>query len=205
MDLGLSSPQIEESERGFSYRREGPLDMRFDPTSDAPTAAQLLLTTPRRELSMWLRELGDEPFADEVAQAIKANLPIDSTTKLARVVLEAYGRRPSKTHPARRVFQVLRILVNNELNGLEEGLCAAIELLEPEGRLVVLSYHSGEDRRVKATLKEASRAGLCTTLTRRPLRASWQEIVANQRARSAKLRAAEKSAAETHSVDRFGS
>jgi 16S rRNA (cytosine1402-N4)-methyltransferase len=195
LDLGLSSLQIEDDARGFSYRREGPLDMRFDPTDDArPTAAQLLLTTPRRELARQLRELGDEEHADDIAAAIKASLPIETTTQLAKIVKDAYGQRFAKVHPARRVFQVLRILVNDEIEALDEGLRGAIDLLEPGGRVAVISFHSGEDRRVKATLKELARAGTVELLTRRPVRPAFDERVENQRARSAKLRAAEKRA-----------
>src|SRR5262249_5934289 len=128
----------------------------------------------------------------EVAAAIKASLPIETTTRLADVVRRAYGLRQTKVHPARRVFQVLRILVNDEIDAIEEGLRGAIELLEPGGRVAVLSHHSGEDRRVKGVLKELARAGTVASLTRRPLRPKDAERFSNPRARSAKLRAAEK-------------
>jgi 16S rRNA (cytosine1402-N4)-methyltransferase len=191
LDLGLSSPQIEEPARGFSYRREGPLDMRFDPTSGM-TAAQLLLATPTRELVPKLRELGDEPLAEEIVKLVKRRLPVETTTQLAAIVLEAYGGRFSRVHPARRTFQALRILVNDELEALVQGVKDSIELLEPEGRLVALSYHSGEDRLVKRTLRDLSRQGTIELLLRRPGRPTEKERWANQRARSAKLRAARK-------------
>lgn len=191
LDLGLSSPQIEEPSRGFSYRREGPLDMRFDPTRGM-TAAQLLLAMPTRELVPKLRELGDEPHAEEIVKLIKRRLPVETTTQLASIVLEAYGGRFSRVHPARRTFQALRILVNEELETLVEGMKASIDLLEPDGRIVALSYHSGEDRLVKGVLRDLSRAGDVELLTRRPERPTEKERWSNQRARSAKLRAARK-------------
>jgi 16S rRNA (cytosine1402-N4)-methyltransferase len=189
LDLGLSSPQIEETSRGFSYRREGPLDMRFDPTSGL-TAAQLLLALPSRELAAKIRELGDEPLAPEIVALIKRRLPVETTTQLAAIVREAYGGHYSRVHPARRTFQALRILVNDELAALVEGMTAAIELLEPGGTIVALSYHSGEDRLVKSVLRDASRRGELDLLTRRPERPKDAERWRNQRARSAKLRAA---------------
>lgn len=191
MDLGVSSPQIDEAERGFSYRREGPLDMRFDPTRGA-TAAELLCSLPSRELAERLEALGDEPLAGEIVKVIKRNLPVETTTRLAELVLEAYGDAPSRVHPARRTFQALRILVNDELGAIEEGLSAAIERLAPGGRVAALTYHSGEDRVVKALLRERARQGALRVLTRRPLRPSEAEGMANQRARSAKLRVAER-------------
>jgi 16S rRNA (cytosine1402-N4)-methyltransferase len=192
LDLGLSSPQIDEASRGFSYRKLGPLDMRFDPTSDGPTAGQLLYMLPKRELAEKLRELGDEPYADDIAAAIKSSLPIETTFELANIVKKAYGVRFAKVHPARRVFQVLRILVNDEIEALDAGVRGAIDLLAPGGRICAISFHSGEDRRVKAILKENVRAGVLESLTRRPIRPRFDERVDNQRARSAKLRAAEK-------------
>jgi 16S rRNA (cytosine1402-N4)-methyltransferase len=191
LDLGLSSPQIEEDSRGFSYRREGPLDMRFDPTQGL-SAAQMLLALPSKELARALREYGDEPKADDIVKLVKRRLPVETTTQLARIVVEAYGDTFSKTHPARRTFQALRILVNDEIAAIDSGLRAAIDLLEPGGRVVVLSYHSGEDRRVKAVLRESVRAGTLKSLTRRPELPKPEERFANQRARSAKLRSAEK-------------
>ena len=191
MDLGVSSPQIDEAGRGFSYRQEGPLDMRFDPTQ-GPTAAELLCSLPSRELAARIEELGDEPLAGEIVRLIKRHLPVETTTRLAELVLEAYGDRPSRVHPARRTFQALRILVNDELGAIEEGLLGALDRLAPGGRLVALTYHSGEDRVVKGILRQAARQGRVRDLTRRPLRPDEAEALANQRARSAKLRAVER-------------
>lgn len=191
MDLGLSSPQIEEAARGFSYRREGPLDMRFDPTT-GPTAAELLMALPSAELAERIEALGDEPLAGEIVRQIKRRLPVETTTQLAAIVLEVYGSRPSRVHPARRTFQALRMLVNDELAAVEEGLWDAVELLAPGGRVAVISFHSGEDRVVKETLRQAARRGLLRVLTRRPIRPAEAECLANPRARSAKLRGGER-------------
>jgi 16S rRNA (cytosine1402-N4)-methyltransferase len=191
LDLGVSSPQLDEAARGFSYRREGPLDMRFDPTQGM-TASDLLHVLPSSELAARIEELGDEPLAPEIVRLIKRRLPVETTTQLAAIVLEAYGARPSRVHPARRTFQALRILVNDELNAVDEGLTYAIELLAPGGRVAALSFHSGEDRVVKAVLRGAARRGLVRVLTRRPVRPREAEWLVNPRARSAKLRAAER-------------
>jgi 16S rRNA (cytosine1402-N4)-methyltransferase len=191
LDLGLSSPQIEEPGRGFSYRREGPLDMRFDPTRGM-TAAQLLLALPSRELAAKIGELGDEPLADEIVKLVKRRLPVETTTQLAAIVVEAYGRRYSRVHPARRTFQALRIMVNEEIETLIDGLEASIDLLVPGGRVAILSYHSGEDRPVKQVLRGAAQAGRIRLLARRPARPTEKERWTNQRARSAKMRSAEK-------------
>jgi 16S rRNA (cytosine1402-N4)-methyltransferase len=165
--------------------------MRFDPTRGM-TAAQLLLALPTKELAARIRELGDEPHAEDIVKLVKRRLPVETTYQLANIVKEAYGVRFSKVHPARRTFQALRIMVNEELDAIREGLASAIELLEPGGTIVALSYHSGEDRLVKALLKDASAAGVLERLTRRPERPSEGERRKNQRARSAKLRASRK-------------
>lgn len=191
MDLGLSSPQVDEASRGFSYRQDGPLDMRFDPTQ-GPTANDLLHMLPTSKLAEEIERLGDEPLAPQIARLIKRNLPVDTTHKLARLVLEAYGKTPSRVHPARRTFQALRILVNDELGAVEAGLEGALELLVPGGRVAVLSYHSGEDRPVKALMKAWARGGRAELLTRRPVRPTDREAFSNPRARSAKLRGAQR-------------
>lgn len=191
LDLGVSSPQIDDAARGFSYRREGPLDMRFDQTQGM-TASQLLLAMPTRELVPKLRDLGDEPHAEEIVKLIKRRLPVETTKQLAAIVVEAYGGGFSRVHPARRTFQALRILVNQELETLVEGLKSSIELLEPGGTIVAISFHSGEDRLVKSVLRDASRNDEVELLSRRPQRPGDAERRANQRARSAKLRAARK-------------
>ncbi len=191
MDLGLSSPQIEEAARGFSYRREGPLDMRFDPTTGL-SAAELLMALPSSELAGRIEALGDEPLAAEIVRLIKRRLPVETTTQLAAIVLEAYGSQFSRVHPARRTFQALRMLVNDELAAIEEGLWDGIELLVPGGRVAVISFHSGEDRVVKEVLRQAARRGMLRGRTRRPLRPTEAECQQNQRARSAKLRGGER-------------
>lgn len=191
MDLGLSSPQIEQASRGFSYRREGPLDMRFDPTQGM-TASDLLHALPSSELAEKITVLGDEPHAMDIVRLIKRRLPVETTTQLAAIVLEAYGRRHSRVHPARRIFQALRMMVNDEVAAIEEGVWDSIELLAPGGRLGVISFHSGEDRAVKDVMRNGARRGLLKIVTRRPARPSERECFQNQRARSAKLRVGER-------------
>lgn len=191
MDFGLSSPQVDEAARGFSYRHDGPLDMRFDPTQGM-TAADLLHSLPTVELARLLELHGDEPLAYEIAKKIKRHLPVTTTKQLAGLVLEAYGKTPSRVHPARRTFQALRILVNDEITAVEEAVEAAIDLLVPGGRLVTLTYHSGEDRPVKQLMRIAARANKAKLLTRRPGRPTETEAFYNPRARSAKLRAVER-------------
>lgn len=194
MDLGLSSPQIEQASRGFSYRREGPLDMRFDPTQGM-TASDLLHALPSAELAEKIAVLGDEPHAMDIVRLIKRRLPVETTTQLAAIVLEAYGRRQSRVHPARRIFQALRMMVNDEVAAIEEGVWDSIELLAPGGRLGVISFHSGEDRAVKDVMRNGARRGLLKIVTRRPARPGERECFQNQRARSAKLRVGERTSA----------
>jgi 16S rRNA (cytosine1402-N4)-methyltransferase len=192
-DLGLSSWQLEESGRGFSYRaEEEPLDMRMDP-SFPRTAADVLNTYSEAGLRRVFAELGEEPRAAALARAIVRRRPLRTTSDLVAAVLSTYplGRRRGK-HPARRIFQALRMEVNQELPALRESLPQALELLVPGGRLVVIAYHSLEDRVVKGFLREAARAGSLALLSRKPLRPSPEEIGANPRARSARLRAAER-------------
>ena len=207
-DLGVSSPQLEDPARGFSFSREGPLDMRMDPTR-GETAAEWLARVPEDELARVLREYGEEPRARAVAAAIvraREAAPITTTTALADVVARAAGRGKPKLHPATRVFQAIRIAVNRELDALETALAQAEALLAPGGRLVVISFHSLEDRIVKRHFARASRgdpryAGLPNvppaarpTLKRigRLIRPTPEEIARNPRARSARLRVAEK-------------
>ncbi len=215
LDLGVSSLHLERAERGFSFQREGPLDMRMD-RRRAVTAADLVNTLSERELADLLFRYGEEPAARRIARAIvraREVQPIRTTTELARIVARAVGaRRTRRTHPATRTFQALRIAVNEELVGLEEFLDRAIARLAPGGRLVVISFHSLEDRMVKRRLRfhagecdcAARRAvisgesGACpfcgaarriTVLTRRAIRPSEAEVRENPRARSARLRA----------------
>ncbi|MEA3396825.1 MAG: 16S rRNA (cytosine(1402)-N(4))-methyltransferase RsmH [Chloroflexota bacterium] len=207
-DLGFSSLQIAAAERGFAFRLAGPLDMRFDPTAAGPTAADLLNTLPEAELADLLWRYGEEPRSRRIAQAIVAARPLESTGELAEVVAAAVGYpRGRRIHPATRVFQALRIAVNRELESLEAVLPQAVEVLRPGGRLAVITFHSLEDRIVKRFFRQEARgcicppeAPICTCghqptlrlVNRKPLRPSAEELAANPRSRSAKLRVAEK-------------
>jgi 16S rRNA (cytosine1402-N4)-methyltransferase len=206
-DLGVSSHQLDEARRGFSYRAAGPLDMRMDPDA-ALAAADVVNGLSRTELAGILRRYGEERFSGRIADAIVAARPIEDTIRLAEVVASAVpapARR--RGHPARKSFQAIRIYVNDELEALRIGLDATIALLRPEGRIVVISYHSLEDRIVKQRFASGSVGCTCPpdmpvcgcgtvvelrVLTRRPLRPTEDEVTANPRARSARLRAAER-------------
>ena len=207
-DLGVSSPQFDRAERGFSYRLEGPLDMRMDQRGPS-TAWNVVNDREEQDLVRILREYGEERYATRIARAIVAARPINTTTELAAVVRDAIPApaRRRGGHPAKRTFQALRIEVNDELAVLPHALDQAIDVLAPGGRCVVLSYHSGEDRIVKARFRNAATGGcICppglpcqcgaTPLVRelRPLkrRPAVQEIESNPRADSAVLRAVEK-------------
>ena len=191
-DLGLSSMQLDASGRGFSFRTDEPLDMRFDPSSDASTAAELLNTLSDTELERVLREYGEEPRARRVARAIVRRRPLERTGQLVNAVTAALGPARGRIHPATRTFQALRIAVNQELAALEAGLDAAIELLKPSGRVAVISFHSLEDRIVKWRMRGWAEKGLARVLTRKPRLPTAEEASANPRARSAKLRVAER-------------
>jgi len=189
-DLGVSSMQLDRSERGFSYRQDGPLDMRMG--DDGPTAADLVNELPEKELADLIFEYGQEPKSRRIAAAIvraRSRAPVDGTDELAGIVVSAVGRRPGGPHPARRTFQALRIAVNREIEELAASLPQAVDLLAPGGRVVVIAYHSLEDRVVKTTFSEDERLAI---LTKKPLQPPEAEVVANPRARSAKLRAAER-------------
>ena len=189
-DLGVSSMHIDRAERGFSYRDDGPLDMRMaGAADDEPTAADLVNSLPESELADLIYELGGERRSRRIARAIVRRRPITSTDQLAGVIVGAVGRRPGGPHPARRTFQALRIAVNREIEGLAASLPQAVGLLAPGGRVVVISYHSLEDRVVKTTFRDDERL---TVLTKKPLRPSEDEVARNPRARSAVLRAAER-------------
>jgi 16S rRNA (cytosine1402-N4)-methyltransferase len=216
-DLGVSSLQLDEPERGFSYRVDAPLDMRMDRTGGI-TAAEVLATYPRSELTRVLRVYGEERFASRIARFIddaRRRAPIRTTGELVEIVKTAIPAAARRTgpHPARRAFQALRIEVNGELSALSDSLPQAIDLLAPGGRLVVLSYHSLEDRIVKRTFVAAATGReqgfpplappvpasipepptpRIAILTRRPETPGVDEVTANPRAESAKLRAAEK-------------
>ena len=186
-DLGVSSMQMDQSARGFGYRVDGPLDMRMGP--DGPSAADLVNGLPEGELADVIFQYGEERRSRRVAHAIVRNRPIVTTDQLARVVAGALGRRPGGPHPARRTFQALRIAVNRELEELAASLPRAVDLLAPGGRVVVIAYHSLEDRIVKFGLREDPRLSI---LTKKPQRATEEEVARNPRARSAVLRAAER-------------
>jgi 16S rRNA (cytosine1402-N4)-methyltransferase len=209
-DLGVSSMQVDEAERGFSFRRDGPLDMRMG--DSGPTAADLVAAASERDLAFIIKSLGEEHHARAIARAIvaaRAVAPIRTTLGLAAVVERVVWPRPGAIHPATRTFQALRIFLNEELTELAAALRAAEAVLKPGGRLVVVSFHSLEDRIVKTFLVERGRrsagsrhlpelvrpAPAFRLLTGRPLTADTAEIDANPRARSAKLRAAERTQA----------
>ena len=192
-DLGVSAMQLERSERGFSYRQDGPLDMRMGGRGEEGTesAMELVNSGTEEELARVLFDYGEERRARRVAAAIaraRARSPIRTTDELARVVAGAVGRRRGGPHPARRTFQALRIAVNRELEELADSLPRAVGLLTPGGRVVAIAYHSLEDRIVKRFFVDEPRL---MVLTKKPLRPSPEEVARNPRARSARLRAAE--------------
>lgn len=201
LDLGLSSMQLSAPGRGFSFREDGPLDMRFDP-SGTITASGLVNELKERELVDLLRQYGQERQARRIARAIVESRPLHSTVQLATLIDEVVGRR-ERIHPATRTFQALRIAVNNELSALSEALPQALDLLVAGGRLVVISFHSLEDRIVKRFLQHEARDCICPPdvptcvcghsarvriITRHPVRPSEEEVASNPRSRSARLR-----------------
>jgi 16S rRNA (cytosine1402-N4)-methyltransferase len=197
-DLGFSSMQVDDPARGFSYRREGPLDMRLD-RSRGRTAAQILATIEEDELARHLRELADEPFADKIARAVVRSraTPPATTTELATLIRNATGQtdwqlhpRDSvwKIHPAARTFQALRILVNRELANLESLLRVLPSILKPGAAAAIISFHSGEDRIVKAAFRDGLHRGDYSEVSDEPIRATGTERFSNPRSRSAKLR-----------------
>ncbi|HYH93555.1 MAG TPA: 16S rRNA (cytosine(1402)-N(4))-methyltransferase RsmH [Candidatus Saccharimonadales bacterium] len=214
-DLGLSSYQLADTDRGFGFRAGGPLDMRFDTSRGVP-ASDLLATLDAAELTALFGRYGEEPKSGRIARAIvdaRRTAPVATAEELAALVERVAPpnpRQPRRTHPATRVFQALRIAVNEELEALQTGLAAAIDLLRPGGRLVVLSYHSLEDRIVKRFFAAERRGCVCPPelpvcvcgqnprlrlVTRPSITPTPEEIAANPRARSARLRAAERLAA----------
>jgi 16S rRNA (cytosine1402-N4)-methyltransferase len=192
-DLGVSSPHLDTASRGFSLRLDGPLDMRMDQRQSL-TAKEIVNTYSEEQLADIFHTYGEEPKARRIAQAIVEHRPINSTHELASIVAQAW-KGPSKVHPATRVFQALRIAVNSELELLREAIPVWIDLLAPGGRIVIISFHSLEDRLVKQGLTEEAGNRYDATLrmlTRQPVMGTTEEIVFNPRARSAKLRAAVK-------------
>jgi 16S rRNA (cytosine1402-N4)-methyltransferase len=207
MDLGLSSRQLSDPERGFSFSLDGPLDMRMDP-SQARTAADLVNHLPQAELADLLWRYGEERYSRRIARAIVAARPVTTTKQLADLVERTVSRR-EKIHPATRTFQALRIAVNDELEALSQALVQARNLLQSRGRLAVIAFHSLEDRLVKRFYQQESRDCLCPpevpicvcehratlrVLTSKPVRPTAEEIARNPRSRSARLRIAERHA-----------
>jgi 16S rRNA (cytosine1402-N4)-methyltransferase len=206
IDLGVSSMQIDSPERGFSFLKDGPLDMRFDPTQPT-SAADLVNTLSEEDLADIFFLYGEERFSRRIARAIIANRPFHTTLELAGLIEKTVRRSSGKIHPATRSFQALRIAVNGELQSLENFLPQAVTALKPGGRLAVISFHSLEDRIVKQFFRKESSDCICPPdqlvctcghkasiieITRHPLTADEEEIAANPRARSARLRVAEK-------------
>jgi 16S rRNA (cytosine1402-N4)-methyltransferase len=208
LDLGVSSPQLDEADRGFSFRDPGPLDMRMD-TDAGLSANEIVNNYALADLEAVIRDLGEERFARRVARSIVNRRPVHSTTELADIIKEAIPAATRRTgpHPARRTFQALRIETNAELTELEAVLPASLEACEPGGRIAAISYHSLEDRRVKRFFVAEARGCVCPPelpicacgaearlrlVTRRPVTPSEEEIERNPRARAAKLRVAER-------------
>ena len=217
LDLGVSSMQLDSAERGFSFRLDGPLDMRME--QHGPSAADVVAAASERTLADIIFTLGEERHSRAVARAIvraRAETPIRTTGQLADIVARVVRTRPADIHPATRTFQALRLFVNDELGELARGLMAGERILKPGGRLVVVSFHSLEDRMVKTFLaaragtragsrhlpQVAARPASFTILTKRPVGPDEAEIAINPRARSAKLRAAERTSAPADSTDR---
>jgi 16S rRNA (cytosine1402-N4)-methyltransferase len=193
-DIGVSSLQLDDAARGFSFQAEGPLDMRMDPTSER-TAEQVVNHLDERQLADMIYEFGEERRSRRIARAICRSRPIRSTAQLADVISAAarpMNQAERRIHPATRTFQALRIFVNRELDDLKALLEAAPRILKPGGRVVVISFHSLEDRVVKDAFREGTQEGYFSVLTKKPVTATEEESDRNPRARSAKLRAAEK-------------
>jgi 16S rRNA (cytosine1402-N4)-methyltransferase len=189
-DFGVSSLHFDEGRRGFSFQADGPLDMRMD-TRTGPTAEEVVNEMEERELANLIYEYGEERRSRTVARAIVRGRPVTSTGQLARIVASAVP--PMKyIHPATRTFQALRIFVNQELDEIRALLEAAPKLLKPSARLVVISFHSLEDRIAKDSIREGAQQGIWKILTRKPVTAGEEEMDRNPRSRSAKLRAAER-------------
>ena len=192
-DLGVSSMQIDNPQRGFTFKQDGPLDLRLDPTSGV-TAAQRLLELSQDELAAMLEENSDEPYADEIAQAICRNLPIDTTRQLYTVIENALSFLPQKSRKqevrksCQRTFQALRIDVNSEFEVLYAFLEKLPGVLNPGARVAILTFHSGEDRLVKKAFKEGLREGLYSSISDGVIRPSAEECFRNSRAHSTKLR-----------------
>ncbi len=207
LDLGLSSMHVDDAARGFAFRQDGPLDMRFDPEARQPNAADLINTLEADELAAIFFKYGEEHESRRIAQAIVAARPLHTTRQLAQIIEKAHRGPRDRVHPATRVFQALRIVVNDELGALERVLPEAVGLLRPGGRLAIISFHSLEDRIVKQYFRDEAtdclcppRQPVCTCghrarlrlITRKPISPDEAEVEANPRSRSAKLRIVER-------------
>ncbi len=191
-DLGVSSLQLGDPARGFSFQADGPLDMRMNPMS-GDSAEQVVNHIDERELADVIYEFGEERRSRRIARAIVRSRPISTTKQLVDVIsAAARSMKHERIHPATRTFQALRIFVNRELDDLKALLVAAPRVLKPGGRLVVISFHSLEDRIVKDAMREGAKDGIYTLLVKKPLTATEEEIESNPRSRSAKMRVAEK-------------
>lgn len=204
-DLGVSSLQLDTAERGFSFQRDAPLDMRFDPNQEL-TAADIVNILPEVELANLIRKYSQERFSRRIARHIVRYRPVTTTRELAQIVEEVYGGRWGRIHPATKTFLALRLAVNNELENLPIALKQALDLLAPQGRLVVISYHSLEDRIVKDFMKQEAKGCICPPETlvcqchhsptlkasKKVITPSLAEIAFNPRSRSARLRIAER-------------
>ena len=198
MDLGISSFHLEDPERGFSFLEKGPLDMRLDRVGSHLTAFEVVNEYSEKRLAEVIKEYGEEPWAKRIAKRIveaRKEKPLRTTEDLARVVKSAVPKRfwPRRIHVATRTFQAIRIEVNDELTHLKRALKNVVDILSPKGRVVVISFHSLEDRIVKHTFKSFEAKGLGVVLTKKPIVPSDGEIEKNPRARSAKLRVFERS------------
>ncbi len=196
LDLGLSSMQLGEADRGFSFSKEGPLDMRMD-QRESRTAEDLLANLSQTELFLLFRDYGEERWAGRISRAIvntRQEFPLTTTSQLSLLIIKSIPKkyRHPRIHPATRVFQSLRIAVNDEMGALEDTLSMAVDQLRPGGRLCIISFHSLEDRRVKHTFRRYEKEGILKVLTKRPLTASPEEVFLNPRSRSAKFRVAER-------------
>lgn len=206
LDLGLSSMQLDTADRGFSFQREAPLDMRFD-RKKTRTAADLINSLPEKEISDIIWEYSEDPKSRQIARQIIENRPIFTTKELADLILKVYHGKRGKTHPATRTFQALRIEVNNELEVLKKGLEISLNILRSGGRIAIITFHSLEDRIVKQFFQLESTDCICPPeqpictcrhraaikmITKKAIKPSQEEMINNSRARSAKLRVAEK-------------
>lgn len=195
-DLGVSTHQLETAERGFSFNTDAPLDMRMDPTSSSITAADLVNGLYEKELADLFWKLGEENFSRPIAKRIaeaRQKKKIETTNELAQIILSVRHRTPAdRTHPATRIFQALRIAVNDELNSLKTALPQALEALAPGGRIVAISFHSLEDRIIKDFFLDEQKKCSIKIITRKPITPTDEEVETNPRSRSGKLRVAEK-------------